>query len=137
VYLKGFTDGVMVVGEHAGKKVRALWLLRCGCCAVVAAVGWWYHVRLFCSCFFVGLGATFCTPSLRAAAAAAAQRLHRSRTQLISNPHAPWCLQVSEAKPLCKAEMIAAGEAILYSGGRTGGCVGACWASGPLVSGRF
>ena len=24
VYLKGFTDGVMVVGEHAGKKVRCL-----------------------------------------------------------------------------------------------------------------
>ena len=23
VYLKGFTDGVLVVGEHAGKKVRA------------------------------------------------------------------------------------------------------------------
>ena len=27
------------------------------------------------------------------------------------------CLQVSEAKPLCKAEIIAAGEAIIYSGG--------------------
>jgi hypothetical protein len=53
VYLKGFTDGVMVVGEHAGKKVRALWLLRCGCCAMVAAAGWWYHVRLFCSCFLL------------------------------------------------------------------------------------
>ena len=23
MYLKGFTDGVLIVGEHAGKKVRA------------------------------------------------------------------------------------------------------------------
>ena len=126
VYLKGFTDGVMVVGDHAGKKVRCL-------------VRWcvFLHLLIFC---LGGWGTDPLSLSISLASAAAPAAAQEAARGAISLQPActsfesvvcvrTCCLQVSEAKPLCKAEMIAAGEAILYSGGWAAGCMGACWAS--------